>query len=336
MAHAPSVRIVAGSIFLGLALVPLVVTLMGGRDTTKDRYLRTLDADPENRRRISDSNPRSLQDVLVQFPGRRIEGAHLAVDSRTHWVYAAFSAVAFLVAAFLLIPPGRSGAVSPILVAVFTGTIGVGLLLLFQVLAMWSESLVTANPILLIIKAIGQSYRAALDPETGFFMSLLGFTFGVGLCEELLKSLPVYWHFRRQAALDWRGALLWGVASGVGFGVAEGVIYSADFYNGLAGPNSYIVRFVSCVALHSVWTAAVALTIWEDQEEVFQANSWMELVGTLPGVLFVPMVLHGLYDTLLKRGPVWLAALTAVASVAWLARRIAIAREKERHDPAAA
>jgi RsiW-degrading membrane proteinase PrsW (M82 family) len=183
---------------------------------------------------------------------------------------------------------------------------------------------------------IGHSYRLAFDPEAGFFMSLAGFTFGVGLCEELLKAVPIYWHFRRTSSLDWRGALLWGVASGIGFGVTEGIFYSADFYNGLAGVETYVTRFVSCVALHSVWSASVALVIWEDQDQIFQAGSFIELAGTVPGVLLIPMVLHALYDTLLKRGPGVLAGVVALASVAWLARRIILARRREERDPALA
>jgi RsiW-degrading membrane proteinase PrsW (M82 family) len=331
-----TLRSAAAAIIIGLALIPLFVDLVGGRDDLDARFKRTVEADPDLRQRIIDANPRTWKEVLVQLPGRRIEGAHLAVDTKRHWIYAALSAIGFLVLAVVLFPGGRSGPMWPVLVAAFTGTVGVALLLMFQVFAAWSQEVATVNPIMLIVKMIGHSYRAAFDRNTGFMMSLAGFTFGVGLCEELLKSLPVFWHFRRRAAMDWRGALLWGIASGVGFGVAEGIFYSADFYNGLYGGTTYMVRFISCVALHSVWTAAVALTIWEDQEAIFHADSWLEIAGTLPGILFVPMVLHALYDTLLKRGPASLAIFVALASVAWLWRRLAVAREKERLDPAAA
>jgi len=42
-----------------------------------------------------------------------------------------------------------------------------------------------------IVKFIGYSYSAASDPDSNFLLSFLGFTCGVGLCEEVTKALPV-------------------------------------------------------------------------------------------------------------------------------------------------
>src|SRR5262249_22488374 len=145
-------------------------------------------------------------------------------------------------------------------------------------------------------------YRAAMDPENGFLLSFFGFTLGVGFCEEATKALPLLWHFRKTGGLDFRGACMWGLASGIGFGVAEGVMYSSDFYNGVHGPEMYIVRFVSCVALHAVWSASVALTIHARQSDFQNARRWFEYLAALLRSAVVPMILHGLYDTLLKKG----------------------------------
>jgi hypothetical protein len=46
--------------------------------------------------------------------------------------------------------------------------------------------------------------------------------------------------------------LLWGMASGIGFGIAEGIMYSGRYYNGVAGADIHYVRFLSCVALHAI------------------------------------------------------------------------------------
>ena len=62
--------------------------------------------------------------------------------------------------------------------------------------------------------------------------------------------------------MTWRGACLWGMASGVGFGLAEGVLYAGQSYNGVAPAGIYLVRFASCVALHAVWSGSVGITVF--------------------------------------------------------------------------
>jgi hypothetical protein len=60
---------------------------------------------------------------------------------------------------------------------------------------------------------------------------------------------------------DGHRALAWGLASGVGFGIAEGVLHAGTFCNGIGGPGVYLVRFLSWVALHAVGTGSVGLTL---------------------------------------------------------------------------
>ena len=69
--------------------------------------------------------------------------------------------------------------------------------------------------------SLGAMYLAALDPTAPFGASLLGHFLGVGLCEEMIKSLPVMWRIYRPDHCGWREACLWGMASGAGFGVSE-------------------------------------------------------------------------------------------------------------------
>ena len=169
---------------------------------------------------------------------------------------------------------------------------------------------------------IGLSYRAALDPENGFWVSFLGFTAGVGLCEEICKAVPVVWRDCRNTDDNWRGAFLWGLASGAGFGIAEGVIYSANYYNGITGSGIYLVRFLSCVALHALWTGSVAIAIQQKQHWLHKAEHWHDLVAPVLVYIAVPMVLHGLYDTLLKKDMNGIALLVALASFGYLAFQI--------------
>jgi RsiW-degrading membrane proteinase PrsW (M82 family) len=170
-----------------------------------------------------------------------------------------------------------------------------------------------------IVKLIGYSYRAALDPENGFFLSFLGFTFGVGFCEEVCKALPLLWHYRRPTDLAWRGAFLWGLASGAGFGISEGITYASDYYNGITGSEIYYVRFISCVALHALWTGSVAITLYNRQELLQKEMPWYEYIAPVFLIVAVPMVLHGLYDTLLKKELNGAALGVAVVSFLFLA-----------------
>ena len=70
--------------------------------------------------------------------------------------------------------------------------------------------------------------------------------------EELCKLGPLLWYWHRYQGIPWRTACVWGLASGVGFGVSEGIMYSQEFYNGIENGMTYLVRFASCVARNAV------------------------------------------------------------------------------------
>jgi RsiW-degrading membrane proteinase PrsW (M82 family) len=209
-------------------------------------------------------------------------------------------------------------------VGLFTATVGIGLLLLVQVIASATTGrIVVGNIIVMIIFAIFRfiafSYNAAMDPDNGFLLSFFGFTFGVGLCEELVKTLPLFRHRESDEGKAWRGLFIWGLASGAGFGIAEGLLYSSRYYNGISGPWLYVVRFVSCVALHAIWTGSVAITLYLRRDLFDKAERWRDWIAPTLVIVAVPMLLHGLYDTSLKRDMNWLALLVAAASFGWLA-----------------
>jgi RsiW-degrading membrane proteinase PrsW (M82 family) len=177
----------------------------------------------------------------------------------------------------------------------------------------------------------------ALDPEMGFIPSFIGFTLGVGLCEELCKAIPILIYYKIGNKQTWRGAFLWGLASGAGFGVSEGIMYSADFYNGLSGPGIYVVRFVSCVALHAIWSGSVGISVNQRQYLLQQEEEhWIMYVVSVLRMIAIPMVLHGLYDTLLKKELEFLALLVAAASFGYLAWQISRLRTSDDEDERAA
>jgi RsiW-degrading membrane proteinase PrsW (M82 family) len=306
-----------------ITLIPLALSLLGTKDNTMERLQKTLQSHPDVVSKIQGLHCLSREGILSKLPGRKIEGALLAHDSWVHWFYALLAALAFFIVVLLLFDLGRASLRHVLLVGLGTATAGILFLLSVQFAAnvtygvvFYGRSIVVL--LFYIVKFIGFSYRAATDPTAGFWLSLLGFTFGVGLCEELTKAMPVLFHFRGGGRLDFRGASMWGLASGIGFGIAEGIMYSSHYYNGFSTGGIYLVRFVSCVGLHAIWGAAVAIMVYRRRDWITRDWEWGDMAATLLYVLAVPMVLHGLYDTLLKKDMHGPALLAALASFAWL------------------
>jgi RsiW-degrading membrane proteinase PrsW (M82 family) len=307
-----------------LALLPLVLTLFEDRATldVRKRLERTVEAHPELKPRLEElmqSETATAEDLFRVLPGHRIDQlAWLPRESDGHWLFAAASVAAFFaVGGFMVrrvVPAWQL-----LLIGAFTATVGVACLLVFH-------------------DFTGQSMQLALGPRGSFGSRLLGYVFAVGLGEELCKALPVLFYVRWGRGPTWRGAFLWGLASGVGFGVAEGVLYATKMYHGVAPADIYLVRFASCVALHAVWSASVGLTIFQSRAVVSRVVGavffgarfrWEEIAWPLLRVLGVAMALHGLYDALLTEQMIVPALLVALVSFGWLGWQVESAREQE-------
>lgn len=331
-----------------LALIPLAFSLLqkdDSKEDLEDRLLSALRQAPEDARpaiaralAALENGQGSVKDVIDALPNHKLPGAFLPARTWLHWAFAGGATVLFM-AFFLLLASGKAAEPMHVLgLGLFTATIGIVFLLLVQLLANWSQGVwVHGRSIVVIlfyiVKFIGYSYRAAADPENGFFLSFLGFTLGVGLCEEVCKAMPLLWHYRRPTAQEWRGAFLWGLASGAGFGISEGIMYSSDYYNGISGAGIYLVRFISCVALHALWTGSVAITLYNRQELMQREMPWYEYIAPVFLIVAVPMVLHGLYDTLLKKEQN--AAALGVAAVSFVFLAFQISRLHSGDDEAA-
>jgi RsiW-degrading membrane proteinase PrsW (M82 family) len=324
-------------LLLGLALIPLVFSLLN-KDEAKtfvERIETTLQkATPEEVKRaervLSKGEGVTLEDLLQVMPNGKLLGAHLPRDSAMHWIYAAIAAAGFLILTLAFFSVERANPLHLLGIGFFTGTVGIVFLLVVQFCSQFRFGRIYGRGwlalIMLVFAFIGWSYRSALDPDSNFFLSAFGFTFGVGLCEELTKAIPLFFYFQRDAAMGWRGACLWGLASGVGFGVSEGIMYSGSHYNGISGGEIYIVRFVSCVALHAMWAASVGIAIARNLDDYENVSDQGQFAVFLLRMLAVPMVLHGLYDTLLKKDMnVW-ALVVAVISFGWLVMQVEMAR----------
>ena len=321
---------------LALSLIPLAVSLLQPpeRQDMLHRLVETIEEAPENSRaRIAqaladqqDENG-SLDKVFAALPGHKLLGAWLPRDTWMHWLLTAGAALLFFVFLLALTTEGSARPRPLLLVGLFTATVGLLLLFCLQAVAEWTQHFIViptgiGGLLFWVVWMLGFSYRAASDPSSNFFLSLFGFTLGVGLCEEICKALPIIVAYHRPNKQSWRGAYLWGLASGSGFGLAESIIYAGGFYNGISGAGIYFVRNISCVALHALWTGSAAITIHQRQR-LFQENlRWYDWIVRCIAVVAVPMVLHGLYDTLLKKEMNAAALAVAVASFGWLAFQI--------------
>jgi RsiW-degrading membrane proteinase PrsW (M82 family) len=322
---------------LALALIPLVFSVLGPKSKKFEERLRAAidGAGPDAAARIKALETKEnvgLDDVLEALPGGKLDStSHLPRATWVHWLYAAITAAAFWAFVLLLFPGEKKSPHHLLMVGLFTGTVGILLLLGFQIAAsatqgMWIRGRGVIVILFYLVKFIGWSYASASDPNSNLLLSFVGFTCGVGLCEELCKALPLIGYFRRDAEMGWRNAAVWGLASGIGFGVAEGIMYSSRYYNGIASLDTYVVRFVSCVALHAIWTASVGITTWRRQETIQGELDWANYSLAVLQILAVPMVLHGLYDTLLKKDLELWALAVGAASFAGFAFRVEMAR----------
>jgi RsiW-degrading membrane proteinase PrsW (M82 family) len=323
-------------LLLAFALIPLVISLMSKEDKSdlQDRFAQSVaKATPEERKRIEgvlSQEQISLDDAIAVLSGHKLEGAHLARDTSIHWAYAAIASAAFLLLLGLFFSVERANPLHLLGVGAFTGTVGVFVLLLVQFCSNFRIHRFRGTGVVMIIMVIltliGWSYDSANDPDSNFFLSALGFTFGVGLCEEFAKAIPLFFYFKRYAEMGWRGACLWGLASGIGFGVTEGIMYSSRYYNGISGFDIYLVRFISCVALHAMWSASVGIAIARNVDDYERIEDGAGFGLFMLRIMAVPMFLHGFYDTLLKQDMNAWALVVALLSFGWLAWHIELAR----------
>ncbi len=210
---------------LSLALIPLLMSFLAPKAATiEDRLKATMDrAGAETITKVKALESREgvdLDDLLEVLPDGKIDAtAHLPRATSVHWLYGAVAAAGFWIFTMLLFPAERRTPHHLLLVGLFTGTCGIVLLLGFQYAAaatqgVWLRGRGIITLIFYIVKFIGWSYASADDPDSNLLLSFIGFTCGVGLCEELCKALPLLWHYQREPKLGWRGAATLG--SGLG------------------------------------------------------------------------------------------------------------------------
>lgn len=137
---------------------------------------------------------------------------------------------------------------------------------------------------------------ALTGENNGFLSKLIGFTFGVGVFEEFVKLLPVFLLLRKsKEPLVPQTVVFYGLMSGIGFGVFEGVVYQLTVNNQLDYGTSFfmnIARLTCLPFLHSIWAGISSYFLAFAFLYPKNRHSMWFLA------ILIPAILHGLYDTL--------------------------------------
>ena len=143
------------------------------------------------------------------------------------------------------------------------------------------------------VTAINPFYK--LVDAHSFISRLFGFTFGVGLFEETIKAIPIFFICSRSKEPQLpQTAVFYALISGIGFGVFEGVQYQVLVNSQLDYENSFfmnIARLTSLPFLHAIWTGIAGYFI--SLSFLFPKNRLsLKILAIL-----IPAILHGLYDS---------------------------------------
>lgn len=158
--------------------------------------------------------------------------------------------------------------------------------------------------------------------SSNLFNHMLAFIFAVALPEELCKALPLFVLLKKSDPLSPQLMVFYGLMSGLGFGIYEGIDYQMDrnFRYASSGGEYYllnVLRLTTLPFLHAMWTGIAAYFIG------FAGLYPRRQTGLMLIGIGLPVLLHGLYNTF-NRTIIGLgfALLTVLALNLYLARSV--------------
>ena len=154
----------------------------------------------------------------------------------------------------------------------------------------------------------------------------------IGVPEELCKALVLFviWRYAKDARL--RAFVFYGILSGLGFGIKEGLGYQLGDYAAAAARHNFgfityylesVLRLTSLPFFHAVWTGIAAFLLWFAQHVEKDRN------GLIVLAIAIPATLHGLYDALSDPYP-GLALIAVAVAVGIFGIYVASAARFER------
>ena len=196
------------------------------------------------------------------------------------YLFAIYFATTWGLVIWLFVRPERIGLLDILRVSLFTSVTGI-----FAVIALYQ------------LPGIRQLANASHAP--GLFERAVSFLFGVGLCEEIVKAIPLFWIFlRNREPGTVREITYLGCVSGFAFGVSEAVYYSlfyaVTFVRGNMPLGVYIAvqlsRLITLPLLHAVWSGMAGQFIALGVEAPGRRRALI-----VAGVV-IAAFLHGTYD----------------------------------------
>jgi protease PrsW len=138
------------------------------------------------------------------------------------------------------------------------------------------------------------SWLYGLIESKSILARYIGFVFGVGVLEEFIKAVPLFYLIKTtKEPLIPQTLVYYGLMSGIGFGVLEGVHYQTNANTTLEYDAAFfmnIARLTTLPFLHAVWCGIAGYFI-------SFANLYpLYRRGLYVLALFIPAFLHGSYD----------------------------------------
>lgn len=182
-----------------------------------------------------------------------------------------------------------------------------------SLIAYFGTSIIGMTFLLVTLALNFEAFRDPFINAASLLISLPASIVFIGFPEELTKALVLFalWRWAKLPAL--RAFIYYGMLSGLGFGIKEGVDYVFGPYAAQYNKDHNVEEFFFGIFLrlsslpffHATWTGIAAFNIW------FAAKIPSARSGLILLAILVPAVFHGVYDSLIDKHAGW--ALTVIA-----------------------
>ena len=172
----------------------------------------------------------------------------------------------------------------------------------------------------LLLAALSLNFEAFRDPlvqATNAVIALPSSILFIGIPEEVTKALVLFaiWRWGKVPAL--RAFMFYGMLSGLGFGIQEGISYVLGPYSADYAKNHDVAEFLFGVLLrlsslpffHAMWTGIAAFLIW------FAIRIPSARAGLILLAILIPATFHGIYDWLVGPHIGWALVVAALSTV---------------------
>ncbi len=173
----------------------------------------------------------------------------------------------------------------------------------------------------LLLISLSLNLEALRDPfinATSLLISIPSSILFIGFPEELTKALVLLaiWRWAKQLPAL-RAFMFYGMLSGLGFGIQEGVSYVLGPYaaeytkdqNVAVYLFEILLRLSSLPFFHAMWTGIAAFLIW------FAARIPSARAGLIFLAILIPATFHGLYDGLIGPHVGWALVVAGTSTV---------------------